>query len=332
MEDKGASQDEFLDDEDTSDSSHSLDSYVPATPTRERAIGVFTMVVVAVGAVMVYGGGFALHLWTTYLAYHYCGGFWALLAFMTPVVSELVAVVACLFWGIWYYTLAAAAIAVGFGGALFVYREKPHVIGLLACLLVCAGLTGAFVRNAWKYSLGPTHVTATVQRDLDECAYAAVAVIVASASQDSGVAVTVAENIPRVRKMIDSYDRNKRETIRSTTDRALSCVYRMHCEMCSYIMRPVPANRTRPEFVISPETQSAIDQLPSRLRQMCAPEQLSAVTVLADAENMQETLQASPDKMHRLLQDWLTRSTKAEGDTYQAIFGCAMSSLGPNKQ
>ena len=223
---------------------------------------------IGVVVLLCFAGGFALHVWTTFLVGDHWGPGWAIVAFCTPFVAEAVAMVACFWWGVWFYILAvggwiSAAVCLDLA-------ERP---GMLASLVVVAVLlAGSFTYFAIEHAVGPRPVTAELRKELEDVSAAFCAVLTASTSADPVAATNMVEVKSQLRKKLADYDDNSKAEIRRWVDSYLRFYLLIVDDVRSHLKTQEQTGKA--SFLISARTRQAMDGLPGRLKAELGPDQI----------------------------------------------------------
>ena len=176
---------------------------------------------VVIAGLVAYIGGLCLHGWTTYLFFENWGLFWAFMAFSLPLFSELVAIVACFWWGVWFYVLAVAAIIVGMSSFSFADEASElmasklgrRLFGVSAIALYI--LLGSFGFFAIRAANLPKPLSENDRREIEDVSCAVCGVLKNCSSSDSAVIARLAEAKDRLRRRIGEYDAMRREKIQA---------------------------------------------------------------------------------------------------------------------
>ena len=154
---------------------------------------------VVIAGLVAYVGGLLLHGWTTYLFFENWGFVWAFMAFFCPLFGELVAVVACFWWGVWFYVLAAAAYIAGISSFSFVDEASELMASKLGKRLFGASaimmyiLLGCFGFFAIRAATLPKLLSENDRREIEDVSDAVCGVLKNCLSSDSAVIARLAE-------------------------------------------------------------------------------------------------------------------------------------------
>ena len=146
---------------------------------------------VVIAGLVAYVGGLLLHGWTTYLFFENWGFAWAFMAFFSPLFGELVAVVACFWWGVWFYVLAAAAYIAGISSFSFVDEASELMASKLGKRLFGASaimmyiLLGCFGFFAIRAATLPKLLSENDRREIEDVSDAVCGVLKNCLSSDS---------------------------------------------------------------------------------------------------------------------------------------------------
>lgn len=280
------------------------------------------------GFLLVIGGGLAIHIWTTYLFYEHWGTsenwsrLWAIIAFVSPFLAESVALVACFWWGVWFYILAIGVWFLGFAWmGIAEYEVKLEwFAALLATTLLLVGGFGYF---AVDYAISPRPMTAELRKEIDDTATAVVFVISASVSKDPLDAARLPEAKVEIRKRLGKYDDASVTEIRRLVDGHLRFLSLLIQDMTIHLEKR-QANPTA-RFEIGARTHKALDSLPERLK--------TEIEESGQIEQFEEMLTDIFAERDNLPEDWRERMNVAfdlrwrvYGKVYSDFFGCTIPS------
>jgi len=124
--------------------------------------GFFSIAVLSVG-------GLALHGWTAYLFWHQWGRVEGVIALFLPIMSEVVAALACFGWGRWFYILAILSWLLNFWclslTATHAQENSRAFYAWLVSFLILLSLLGAFVYFATAFATAPRPITLATEEE-----------------------------------------------------------------------------------------------------------------------------------------------------------------------
>lgn len=174
----------------------------------------------AIGALLTFFGGGALHIWTTCLFWGHWGAIWGIACFFFPFLAEFVACIVCFGWGLWFYILGVAGILGGFLVLDSMQREQGKQVivwGWIAVLSV-----GAFSCLAVRHAIKriPTELTAAQLKEADDAAMAVCSVLNASMAMwdDPAETTRLVETKADLRNTLAKYDKEMLGAIRRRAD------------------------------------------------------------------------------------------------------------------
>lgn len=268
-------------------------------------------------SVVVYFGGFLLHIWTTYLFFTHWGVFFGFIAFFCPPLSELVALGCCFWWGTWYYILAIAAFLTGtlsFGLAE-AFSERA-VKWLLASGLVTYILLASFGFFAIRTAIEPRRLSENDRKEAEDVSLATFAVLKNCSSRDPTVLAGLTEAKDRIRRRVDGYDNLRKEEVVRNVNVYLRA-YALTARDCKdyLLFNESPDQR----FVLSDETQRAIDSLPKAIRP-------TTIEVETEAKGLLRQIPkgTSRREIETAIRPTEQREWQLMGDTYKNLLGAPM--------
>jgi len=268
-------------------------------------------------------GGLALHIWTSALFWDRWGPFWGVIAILSPFFAEAVAVFACFWWHFWYYVLAIALWLASMGGMAFM-EEGPALRFRSALFIGWICLVGVlsvgFGHYAWRYSLGPTSLTAADQAQLEDCAVAVVASIHASASDDPSALASLVTAKENLKDLIQDYDKASLDEICAIVDQVLRFERSLQNDLLAY-MEELSRTGKASKFTMSEMTRQIVDKLPNNVRTRVMTGDLMQMEQLSgDASNLPENWRVIVDK-------GTARIWAIYGQTYSELLGRPMPRL-----
>ncbi len=301
----------------------STDSIWADAESDDGAIGKAVLgLCLVVSGFVAYAGGFAIHVWVTHLAYTHWGTFWAIIAFCAPVFAELVALVACFWYGVWFYVLAAACwvcsmVCAGIAGEDNAGSPK----GATAVLILVLLLGGSFGYFAWEYATAPVVITAEMRQELDDTAAAVCFIMISSESGDPLAAAKRPEAKARLRSHLAEYGDDQMATVRQGVDSFLLFFALLYQDMLSQVEKAQAGMSTK--FAISAQTEAALEDLPRDMKALWRTDQIEILE-----KSFTESFEASAGALRA---DWRDRAKASfdgkwhmYGQVYSDLLGCPM--------
>ena len=268
-----------------------------------------------------YFGALALHIWTCFLVYYHWGEFCALLAFFSPFFSEAVVLVACFWWGVWFYSVAVVLLLTLFLGGMTLSetpeRDSTHFGAACVCWAVALVLLSAvFGYSAREYAITPRPMTAEFQRELDDVSAAVVQII--AGEKDSARAAQMPEAKAILRKSLKKYDERSLDEICRQVN-TFMLVYRCSIKDSKIFINEV-ANTPGAKYKDSAETKAALAAMPKHIHSVFTlpPESAtdSAFREFIGGDNPQSV------KNWKEMFEWsLSQRMKTAEETYQDLLG-----------
>ena len=244
------------------------DVYAEKVPPQSTLCQLLRIALVCTGGLLGICGALALHAWTVYLFYTHWGAFYAIMAFLTPPLGELVALVACFWWNAWFYVLAVLGLfsALICGGLSGDVEEKPTTG--LAFLGITLILGGAFTYFAIDSARRPRVLTQAMRREVEDISRVICIAISLSSSTEPVVLAKLTEAKAILRKRLGKYDRSTKAEIRQVVDAYLRAICFLQEDMILCAQRNSQRDSDGPfdDFKISERTRRAFAVLPSALR------------------------------------------------------------------
>lgn len=295
-----------------------------------RMVKLLSIVALGIGGLLLFLGGLALHIWTAYLFYQHGGLFWGVMALFFPPLSEIVALVLCFWWGVWFYVLAiagflAGAACFGLGGDA---GESPRssLAALVAAVLSALALAGSFGYLAVGYARAPEAITLEDRKHVDDLAVATCSVLNAAMSDDPDVASRVPEGKARLREGIPKCPQDLKPVLRAKVDSFLRVFALLHNDVEIYARALGRAGS--PVFQVSDRTRSAMNKLPEPIRADIEAQIASLEAVLSQkaGTSLNRPTGAEIDEVLRRLAAERKRCWAKAKETYEDLLGAAMPS------
>jgi hypothetical protein len=276
-----------------------------------------------VAGMVIYLGGFALHVWTAYLFFTNWGTFWAIVAFCVPVMAEVAAIpLVCFWWGPWFYILAIAsylAALLPFGFLSSAEEKSVRLFLGIAAIAMYASLGGLSFFAVRAANL-PKPLSENDRREIEDVSCAVCGVLKNCSSSDSAVIAGLAEEKDRLRRRIGEYDAMRREEINRKVNIYLRTFALTEQDSMAYVFDPQVSERP---FSLSAEAREAMELLPERMRSTdseleIAAKELRRQTSTAIAERVSR---ADLDKVLKLAQQ---REWQLMGEVYKDLLGSPM--------
>jgi len=249
-------------------------------------------------------GSIALHLWTTYLVYDNWGTFWGIVAFFSPPFVEVVACVACFWWGMWFYLLAPLTLLTGLI-CFYTAQEHSRKIAWVAITLIAFVATGAaFGYLLVGHYLGPTRITPKLRAELEQVGVAVCSVLAGSLSNDPLEMAQLAEAKSSLRERLAECDDAELAEVRQTVHAFLRFVYLLQGDFTSHLEN---ANKdSTSDFTMQEGTRKAMEALPARFRAELGPKQVALMerTIAEQVDDVgsdwRETIEAAFERQWRI--------------------------------
>jgi hypothetical protein len=299
---------------------------VQENPAPSRLAQVVGVTAFCIASVIVYAGGFALHIWTCYLFFNHWGGFWGIAAFFFPFLCELVALVACFFWGAWFYILAVILWLISLPGIALAGEGKRQGKVALIWLLAATSLSLVFIYFAWAYAVAPARLTPELRKELDEVATAIVVTMRSAASDDALSATQVAEAQPILRRRIQKYDTRAVDEIRRSVDAFLVSEELLFNDTVVFLAGAGPGDRP-PQFRLGEKTREALGALPGPMRNA-----LNCHDVSLLERQVQELLGSSAGKMPYNWREHLRGAHEHQKRVYQQVYSDLLGRTMPGQR
>lgn len=224
---------------------------------------------VVIAGLVAYIGGLFVHGWTTYLFFENWGLFWAFMAFSLPLFSELVAIVACFWWGVWFYVLAVAAIIVGMlsfsfadeASELMASKLGRRLFGVSAIALYT--LLGCFGFFAVRAANLPRPLSVNDRQEIEDVSCAVCGVLKNCWSSDSAVMAGLVGAKDRLHREIADFDTVRSKEVKRAVDAYLRTYLLIERDSKAYFLS---AEQSNPRFSLGVDTREAIGRLPLRMQ------------------------------------------------------------------
>jgi len=226
------------------------------------------LVIMGIITPIIWLGGIALHLWTTYLFYDNWGTFCAIMALLIPVLAELVALFACFWWGLWFYVLAVAAYLASWGFVTCVVVAKgtgkpAPVLAVLVVLVLIIALPVSFTYFAYSYAVNPKPITSALRERLEDDATTVIFILLNQLSDEALDAAKVAEAKSRLHRRTRNYGPAAMDHLCAIVDGFLRLNHSIQCDFVNYVAQARKDSHFN--FSVSEKTRRLRSALPVRL-------------------------------------------------------------------
>lgn len=240
-----------------------------------------------------------------------------------------IAIVATLFNGMWLelgVLVLAVVLAYGlrllglwliesYESGTYISRRIRLLLFAVWICLVCILLV-SLGHYAWKYSPGPTSLTATDQAQLEDCAMAVVGCIHFSASDDPSDLASVASGKTTLKDMIQEYDKSSFDEICALVDESFRFERSLQKDLVAYTEESSRTGEVS-KFKISGRTRRILDNLPNKLRAFLEVNVVQMEQLGRDNFN-------PPKNWRELMDKGTARIWAMYGQTYSELLGRPM--------